>query len=183
MGKETPVLIPLLAIGVVLLLGYEGFGWKKDFNDDKIASILEYFDVGDPVKKEAWRLFENYLEFARTHNLVDLRSLSHQISATCNDPAKEVECFTLMDSVYTFGSYLKASDFTNIESDNRQTIMYTDGPSVSILYFTRDEAGVLKILGLRFCFEDAPGDCVETDPDKRDLDGNGWWDEVESLFY
>lgn len=90
-----------------------------------------------------------------------------------------------MDNVYEILSPFKQSDFKHIEEDERQIIMFTDGPVVAILYFTRDRSGVTKVLGLRFCLENEtePGSCVETDPRERDQNNNGWWDSVESLFY
>ena len=200
MNKQAGVLIPLLAISVVFLLGYKGFGWENSLKGTEIANILTTFSTTNSDKREALTIFQNYLEFARTHNLSGIRSLSHQISTTCGDQSREEECFALMDSVYAFTSTFKLSDFKHIQSDEKQAIMYTDGPTVVILYFTKDESGSLKVLGMRFCFEaptrEAVGvptesvgnetpakPCVETDPVKRDLDGNGWWDDVESLFY
>jgi len=136
--------------------------------------------------EDAWTTLEAYLQFAKTHDLEGLRSLSHQVSDTCNDPTREEECFALMNSVYNIISSFKQSDFKNTQSDNRQLVMYTDGPQVAILFFTRGQDKNLKVLGMRFCQEDADSSgkkCVETDPAKRDLDNNGWWDNVESLFY
>ena len=185
MNKQAGVLIPLLAISVVFLLGYKGFGWENSLKGTEIANILTTFSTTNSDKREAWTTFQNYLEFARTHNLSGIRSLSHQISATCGDQSREEECFALMDSIYAFTSTFTLSDFKHIQSDEKQAIMYTDGPTVVILYFTKDESGSLKVLGMRFCFEaeTSPNSCVETDPVKRDQDGNGWWDDVESLFY
>ena len=185
MNKQAGVLIPLLAISVVFLLGYKGFGWENSLKGTEIANILTTFSTTNSDKREAWTTFQNYLEFARTHNLSGIRSLSHQISATCGDQSREEECFALMDSIYAFTSTFTLSDFKHIQSDKKHVIMYTDGPMVAILFFTKDENDFLKILGMRFCFEDetALNSCVETDPAKRDLDGNGWWDSVESLFY
>ncbi len=172
-------------MSVVLVLGYRGFGWENSFNSQEIKSIANTFAVSDPTKREAWTTFERYIEFARTHNLAGIKSLSHQISATCGDSSREEECFALMDSVYAFASTFKLSDFKHVLLDERQIIMYTDAPTVAILYFTRDEAGALKVLGIRFCFEDETVEekCVETDSIKEDEDGDGWWDSVESLFY
>lgn len=172
MKKQNSVLVPLLAVGVVFLLGYNGFGWEKALKDRGVAI-------------EAWQVFRNYLEFARMHDLAGIRSLSHQISATCDDVSREEECFALMDSVYAIASPLEAAEFRHILADRWQIIMFTDPPVVAILYFTRDERGTPKVLGMRFCVEDedSRSPCVETDPGKRDTDGNGWWDSIESLFY
>ena len=179
------LLIPLIAISVVFLLGYKGFGWEKDFKNKEIVGLVNFFSVPNPLKSEAWQVFENYLAFAKAHDMAGIRTLSYQISATCNDPAKERECLTLMDNVYLFASDLKLSDFTHFAADERQIVLYTDGPTVAILFFTRDEIGTPKVLGMKFCFEDeaTAGTCVKTDQSERDLDGDGWWDNVESLFY
>ncbi len=186
MRKQNVVLIPLLAISVILTLGYKGFGWENTLRGSEVASILNQFNIyHSPEENQTWRVFQDYLAFAKVHNLVGVKSLSHQISLTCSDPSRETECFALMDSVYAFASGYKLSDFKHILSDERQIVMYTDEPVVVILYFVKDSNGTLKVLGMRFCFEDERtiNTCVETDPNKRDLDGNGWWDKVESLFY
>jgi len=193
MSKQSGILISLLAISVVFLLGYRGFGWENSFKGDKeVTSITTTLGISDlprheqgELEREAWQVFQNYLEFARTHNLAGIRSLSHQISSACSDPSKEGECFALMDSVYAIASPLKLSEFKYVQVDKRQIIMYTDAPTVAILYFTKDDTGATKMLGLRFCFEDksALGSCVKTDSVKEDKDGDGWWDSVESLFY
>ena len=185
----STILITFLALGVVFALGYNGFGWKNYFRSSEIPNIINSFtstaDTDTNLETdEAWQVFENYLEFARAHNLDGVKSLSYQISATCQDLAREAECLTLMDSVYAFGNALKKEDFSHVNYDNRQVILFTDAPNVAILYFTRDEKGVLKILGLRFCFEDenAPGSCARNVA-RDDTDGDGWWDSTESLFY
>jgi len=185
MHKHNKILIPLLAICVVLFIGYEGFGWKNSFVGEEIEGITNTITVSDPTKREAWTTFEQYLEFAKTHDMAGIRSLSHQISETCRDISREAECFVLMDSVYNIAGGFKLSDFKHIQADERQIIMYTDGPTVVILFFTRDQSGTPKVLGMRLCLEDKTslGSCVENDPDKRDLDHNGWWDSVETLFY
>ncbi|MDZ4205875.1 MAG: hypothetical protein U1C12_01550, partial [Patescibacteria group bacterium] len=158
---------------------------EKSFKGTEVARIIALLDVSNSSKHEVWIIFQNYLEFARTHNLAGIKNLSHQISATCSDSAKEAECFALMDSVYAIASTFEPSEFKNIQSDERQIIMSTDGPMVAILYFTKDKTGAIKVLGLRFCFEDetVQEKCVEPTSIKNDADSNGWWDSVESLFY
>jgi|SRR3989344_206616 len=182
------ILIPLLAIGVVFALGYKGFGWENYFRSSEVPNIINSFTSTTDTNletDEAWQVFEKYLEFARTHNLEGVKSLSHQISATCSDPLQTEECNALMDSVYAFAKNFRQSDFKYVQGDGRQIIMWTDGPVTAILFFTKDTSGLPKVLGLRFCITNESGldSCIETDPAKRDLDGNGWWDKVESLFY
>ena len=192
MSKQSGLLVPLLAIGVVFLLGYRGFGWENSFKDKGIAGIMAAFPVTDSprheqgeLQHEAWQVFQSYLEFAHSHNLAGVKSLSHQISPACSDLSREEECFALMDSVYNISSYLEENDFKYIQADGRQIVMYTDAPTVAILYFTKDDTDTIKVLGLRFCFEDEStlGSCVKAGSIKHDEDEDGWWDSVESLFY
>lgn len=190
MSRQKHILVIFLAIGVVVALGYENFGWKNYFKSGetgKIAASLTTLSQSNDQSKhnEYWEIFQDYLEFARTHNLAGIRNLSHQISDTCNDPEREAECFTLMDSVYIIGSSLEATDFKHVLEDERQIIMFTNGPAVAMLFFTKDEGGNIKMLGLRFCFEDETtvGTCLKTGSARQDSNNNGWWDNVESLFY
>lgn len=208
MNKKIGVIIPLLSISAVFVLGYNGFGWKEQFfnkkTDTTIAPITPLIDVSAisniPVdalnthqtvsntpRSAAWQVFQDYLSFAHTHNLPGIKSLSYQMSATCLDQAKEKECFSLMDGVYSIGSSFKAEDFKNVLFDERQLILFTDvkDQARTALYFVKDESGALKILGLRFCLQEEgePDTCVAVDEKERDKDGNGWWDNVESLFY
>ena len=145
-----------------------------------------------PVGAEAWATFQDYLEFAKKHDLEGIKSLSHQISPACSDPARLEECNGLMDSVYTFASMLNQGDFKNVYSDERQIVMTTDYVSAGegldyvqvVLFFTKN-TDEIKVLGMRFCYaSDVNSEsCIETNPSKRDLDQNGWWDQVEALFY
>lgn len=137
------------------------------------------------LSSQAWDTFQKYLKFAHEHDLIGIRSLSHQISSTCNDPLKEADCFALMDSVFALANQFTLSDFKNIKADEKQIIMYTEGPNVIILYFTRNEDGTPKVLSMKFCFEDeaTKNSCAETNASTRDSDADGWWDSVESLFY
>lgn len=195
MNKQIIVIIVVLAVGAILFTSGLSFdkGVVINSSERDLSFSLPSFSLptlnlilipNSPVAREAWTVFQNYLEFARTHNLAGIRSLSHQISATCNDPSKATECFALMDSVYAFASGYTLNEFRHVLSDERQIIMFTDGPTVAILYFTRAETNTIKVLGMRFCFEDEAtvGSCVETDSVKLDENGNGWWDSVESFF-
>ena len=205
MNKKLAVIIPLLSISVVFALGYRGFGWKERFqnnqnrendNNDPIAPLVAVstvpstpvtVDLPNTPRTVAWQVFQNYLEFARTHNLQGIKSLSYQMSATCLDPAKEKECFALMDGVYNIASSFKIEDFKNIQLDERQIILFTDiqDNARAALFFVRDENGTPKMLGLRFCGQEEgrTDKCVDPDPNLRDKDNDGWWDNVQSLFY
>jgi hypothetical protein len=147
-----------------------------------------------PVAAQAWATFEQYLEYARNHDLEGIKSISHQLSAACKDQSRKAECDNLMDTAYFFGKDFKQSDFTHVTYDERQIIMSTDymdswegadEPLALVLYFTRDNSESPKMLGMRFCVgeESKPEDkCVNTDPQTRDANKNGWWDDVEVLF-
>ena len=203
MNKNLLAILVILVAGTILFLSGEFPDIKKITLDQSSSShlptllppdddslikfnlpVIAIHGTESALSAEAWTIFQNYLNFAKNHDLASIRSLSHQISPTCNDTSKEKDCFALMDSVYSFANSYKLSDFNHIQSDGRQIVMYTDGPTVAILYFTRN-ADDIKVLGMRFCFEDEAtvGTCVKTDSIKHDLNGNGWWDSVELLFY
>lgn len=136
------------------------------------------------VSTEAWKTFGDYLEYARTGNIDGVRSLSHQVSSVCSDPSRENECLSAMENVYAIAGEFEVSDFKNVTFDDKQILLYTDGPERTILYFTRTDTGAPRVLGIQFCLElEGTDKCVETDPSLRDTDGNGWWDRVEALFY
>ena len=194
MRKEVIVIIALLAAGFIFVTGTRNFQMdnSRASNDSSVSFpsfSFPYLERPQPpsaaLANEAWQTFQSYLEFAKTHNLAGVRSLSPQISPACSDPIREEECFALMDSVYSIAGELEPSIFKYIQGDERQAVMYTDGQTVLILYFTRAEDKTLKVLGLRFCLEDETSEekCVETDSLSNDEDGDGWWNTVESLFY
>jgi len=195
MSKQNIIIVVLLAVGVIFFISTNTFDSQKisapEQRDDVVSTPFFHlpsfkvpFAKKAPISEQAWTVFQNYLEYAKAHDLAGVISLSHQLSDICNDPERQIECFALMDNVYEVASPLEASEFKHIQSDDRQIIMSTDGPVVAILYFTIDTSGDPKVLGLGFCLEDETLNekCVETDPDKRDKNSNGWWDAVEALF-
>lgn len=141
----------------------------------------------------AWSVFQDYLKAAEARDIDKVKSLSYQISETCSNPAKKAECEELMGSVAAIASGFKAEDFRHVFYDDRQIIMTTDYMKMGegaddtkvVLYFAKAESGEPKVLGIRFCYgtEDANHSCVITDPQKRDSDKDGWWDDVEAFFY
>ena len=146
---------------------------------------------GTPVGMAAWDVWQRYLAAAEAHDLETIKALSYQLSETCADPNKKIECEGLMDSAHFFGSGFKQSDFKNVIYDEKQIVLATDyvmfeevdTPIKTVLYFVREEVGP-KILGMRFCAgeEGENDECVETSLEKRDQDRDGWWDDVEELF-
>jgi len=192
--KYIGIAVALLVVGV--------FVFKPDIftkpergvtNEDERASTtiptllpvslsLELPPIGNQnLAKEAWTTFQNYLAAAKAHDLPAIKRLSHQISPTCADPKKEADCFALMDSVYYFSAGFKAEQFKYVESDSKQTVIYTDGPDRAFIYFSRVE-GELKVLAIRVCSEDETNICIKDNIDKRDTDKDGWWNSTESLF-
>ena len=158
--------------------------------------------MGNPLAERAWGVFESYMKSANEHDLPTLRTLSHQISDTCNNPEMETDCFLLMDSVYVFGSNFKKEDFTNVWFDDNQIILASDykqvddeqanvrGLTRSVLYFTRNGSGEPKLLK----FNDVDGVFIqkmELDEDTinsrlaemvKDSDEDGLPDEMEECL-
>ena len=169
-----------------------------DFSSDTQITIPKLNLKDSIVGASAWQIFGDYRDAAQNHNLVKIKELSHQLSLTCSDKSKEIECFAIMDGFYESTKDFKITDFTNTIYDDKQIISYTEYKSEGLdeaskerfgrilMYFTRDSSGSPRLLNIRFCSTDdlnTPDDCVEKDPNKRDLDNNGWWDTLENLFY
>lgn len=154
----------------------------------KVPNLNDSFNV-----TAAWSTFQDYLKFAKAHDLEGVKSLSYQVSKACSNPETIVECEGLMDSVSQIGEEFKLEDFKYVFYDDKQIIMTTDYMLITegldkvkiALYFVKSETGEPKVLGLKLCFGEESGDntCIITDPEKRDADQDGWWDDVEALFY
>jgi len=208
MSKQIIILIAILAVGIILFSSNKAFLVENPNNKPifslPLPGLTDALSLNsnlvnltmptvekplDPILQSeldsVWNVLQEYREFAITHDLEGLASLSHQLSSTCADPKTEEECFGLMDSVYIFTQGFEKEMFRNVVSDSRQTIIYTDAPERVFLYFTKDSSGQRKILGLRFCQEDSASssECVEDNASTVDGNNNGWWDSVESFFY
>jgi hypothetical protein len=159
---------------------------------DKL-NLLSSGDTG--VRSKVFATFTQYREYARNRDIEGVKSLSHQTSEACNDPERVEDCNALMDNVYFFTRDFKEEDFKHVFHNDKQIVLMTDFQEItdaqagselvrSVLFFTRDADGSPKILGLKFCLpdEEHPEECFETNPAKRDMDNNGWWDQVEALF-
>lgn len=139
----------------------------------------------------AWGIFQDYLMAAKEHDVEKLGTLSYKLSPTCANPETLKECETLMDSVYLIARDFKLGDFKNVAYDEKQIIMSTEymeipeseTPVKVVLYFIK-VTNEPKVLGIRFCYgaDDAEFKCVVTDPEKRDSDKDGWWDDTEVLM-
>lgn len=155
---------------------------------------LNSLPMGNNVGKESFDVFKRYLAYAGENNIEGVRSLSHQTSPACSDTTRREECEVLMSNLHNLSQVFHEDDFKHIVYDDRQVVMFTDFMSLQdrgmgrelvriVLFFTRTEEGESRVLGIKFCLEGAtPEDCFQTDPEKRDLDGNGWWDQVEAQF-
>lgn len=200
-NKNTVAIVALGAIAVLLLSASGNRAWKGPSAGSSLLSGLS-IPTGASIPSlndtfnvtAAWSVFQDYLKAAKAHDIEKIKFLSYQISETCSNPAKKADCEGLMDSVYMIASGFKLEDFKNVFYDEKQIIMTTDymktaegaDPTKVVLYFAKAENGEPKVLGIRFCYGDeAAGNssCVITDPDKRDADKDGWWDDVEALFY
>lgn len=82
-------------------------------------------NLNDP-KEVAWQLFQKYLTFNKNHDLEGVRGVVYKIAPICADPTKKVDCEKRMDQAYYYGSALKKSDFVNVWSDSKQTILSSD---------------------------------------------------------
>lgn len=196
MKKHIATAVAIIVVVSALFVGLESRGstpLAKRLSEPLSLSLptpsFDMLQFGLPIPmaekpeviKEAWQVFQNYMSAARDHDLPTMRTLSHQTGATCNDRAKEAECFELMDSVYHFGQNMTLDQFNEYFYDEKQIVMITDSEPLKVLLtFTRTPEGTPKVLGISWCVKEKPEDiCLE----KVDSDGDGWWDFVEALFY
>lgn len=114
------------------------------------------------IPNRAWATFEKYIEYARTHNIEGVRSLSHKFNGTCSK-AKESEemekkCFAILDSVYETGISMNKSDYSNVAFDSKQIILSTNPKKTdsadkveitkNLIYFTISTNNEIKLLAL-----------------------------------
>lgn len=154
--KQNTVFISLIAIGVVVFAGYQGFGWKNYI--DGFMKNLETVPIAqdsesESLKKEAWQTLEEYMAYAKAHDFEGVKRLAYQLSETCTNESTREECFALMDSVYAFFSFFKQEDFKNVLTDGRKILLFTDNiDDARIAYrFSRDENGEIKVAGMKIC--------------------------------
>ncbi len=204
MKKYLGLLMLLAIVVLILFFGKVNYQAQTTAQSGKLSLFNYNFSlpsfgrtsVSDPqIAKDAYSTFERYINYARSHDLVGLETVSYKISATCSDPTQEQKCFELMDNVAKVGALVKESDFKNVFSDDKQIVIFTDFRTLSepplnnepvrfVLFFVRDENKQPKVLGLKLCHPDVgtPSNCVETNLFRSDKNNNGWWDEVEAFF-
>ena len=180
-------------IAVAAGLAIFTFVFYKDLLNFPTLNLRQEVSLPQTVEDEAWRVFEDYREAAKAHDLEKIKTLSHQVSPACSDPARIDECKNLMDTAYLATRDFWKSDFKHIFHDERQIVMMTDQFSGEnntkaqvIVFFTRTSAGEPKMLSMKLCFKVSAattGGCFDPSPLTRDKDRNGWWDEVEARFY
>lgn len=166
MKKPNKVLIPFLAIGAVLYIGYKDFGFDKYVgglflqNPSFIIAVAE--TDSKKIKEASWQVLETYISYVKNHDLEGTRRLSYKLSDTCKDESKIQECYGLMDSVYNILSQFKKDDFKNVLWNANKIILFTDiqdGMRMA-LFFSRSENGP-KIAGMKICQSDdsSPDEC------------------------
>ena len=79
-------------------------------------------------------------------------------------------------SLSPFDGFFKLIDASSTEA--------TSTTEASLKALTKDTDGDTAPDAVETCTDPgAPADCVKTDPNKKDSNGNGWWDSIEALFY
>ncbi len=123
--------------------------------------------------QDGWNVFQKYIQAAGNRNIGALKELSYSLSATCNNPKLENECFMLMDGVYTVAKNLVQSEYKNFAYDSKQAVLYTDARIESTetktalvrgyIYFGRDDQGNLKL----FAIDPSRGSSINTGTSTR----------------
>jgi hypothetical protein len=197
--RNIAIIVALAAIIVFLFISAPGntnnsssgnnsffSGFSLPFGN-KLPNLTDSFTT-----TSAWATFQDYLKYAKTNDLEGVESLSYQVSETCQNPETREECNSLMNGVYLIAKDFKLENFTSTSYDDKQIIMSTDymvieegiDPVKVALYFIKNEKGSPQILGIRFCYGNESEDkrCVNTNPESRDSDKDGWWDDIEVLM-
>ncbi len=212
------IIIAVVVIALIVL-GYVGYTQGKfpflNSSKDSATALPDNFeptevptiasDSDQALAHEAWTVFQTYLGFLKKHDVAGVKTVTLELSSTCADKAKSVECNKLMDGAYKIGSTFKEADFTRLLSDSKQIILSTpfhtetsDLARASVrqaIYFARNEKGVPKVLSYTFPNEityviyDATESNDMAALDKRltfrtnDKDLDGMPDEVEDCSF
>ncbi len=165
MKRQNQVFVAFIALGVVIFFGYRELGWDKFFKNFINAPVLtdSRGEDSEKVRAEAWQVVEEYLGYAKAHDLEGVRRLSHQLSTVCLDESRREECNGLMDSIYNIINLYRPEDFKHAISDGKRVTLYTDymGDVRAGMFFIRGEGGSLKMAGMKFCYGNVstPDEC------------------------
>lgn len=199
MNKYIALGIGLVVVGFVFFGPLKNLESNRELNNEPLNLNLPNPTLEVPgvsstgVGIKAWNVFQEYLQYAKNHDLENLKKISHQLSPACEDKERKAECEQLMDNVVFFTQDFKQSDFGQTDYDDKQIVMQTNYLSQegyeekvkTVVYFTRTNEGEPRILSIRFCLSipnEPETKCVDTNKNTRDKDKNGWWDDVEALF-
>ena len=181
------------AVVVVAIFIFKGFLPIENLNSP-LLSYIGLKENPEEVRDSAWQTFAQYRSYAEASDIEGVKTLSHQVSATCQNEATLEECKELMNSVFLFTSDWDKEEFPQVFFDDKQIVLSTGAAVVgengekamtSIIY-TRTSDGTPKVLGIKFCVGEeasSPEKCVNTNPSTRDTNKNGWWDDIEARFY
>ncbi|MEK7642370.1 MAG: hypothetical protein AAB392_01100, partial [Patescibacteria group bacterium] len=163
--KIVPVIILLVLAGLILFFTKDKptlENPKPDTEENPNIPTPELETPKLPLKNDdktlAWNLFQKYLSYNKAKDIEGIKTVVYKISDVCLEPKTRIDCEARMAAAYGYGSTLKEEDFTNVWSDAKQTILSTEfwvenkpdmdlvGRFRSIIFFVRDEKGVLKVL-------------------------------------
>jgi hypothetical protein len=157
--------------------------------------------VGFSIPDKAWTTWENYLEYARVHDIAGVKSIAYIFNGTCSkveaDPGMQEKCYKILDDLYSLGITLKRSDFPNVSFDNKQVIFFTNvsqkeeantmGTAKNLIYFI-NKGDEIKLLYLEmwrsFAIEKknltSEQIASKIEEKTKDTDGDGLEDQLES---
>jgi hypothetical protein len=112
----------------------------------------------DALLDRAWDVFTQYAMYAGKHDIEGVKKLSYKLSSICADPKQVEACYMRMDTVADVKTILQKKDFTNIWSDDKQIILFSnpvithtaegDSYKNGFIFFTRDAQGDPKMLAI-----------------------------------
>mgnify|MGYP001576753304 CR=1 FL=1 len=146
-------------LGIIIIAGIVFLGIR---NSNRLSPTQTAEETAT-IEKSAWSVFEKYLGFLKTHDLVGLKNVTYSLGATCGDPTKTKECFDIMDNAYNAVKIFSEADFHYTDYDKKQIVLSTDfwtnqnGNTRSLLreviYFYRDPNAGTKIIAYTVPFE------------------------------
>jgi hypothetical protein len=115
-------------------------------------------EISTPIVDQLWKIFSQYLEFAKNQDRDNLKTVSYQLSQSCTPTPVTDECKSKMSAVYEAGKYITRNDFAEVWSDQKQAIVLSEakkmedsqsvGYQKSILVFAKNSQGQYGLLAL-----------------------------------
>lgn len=130
---------------------------KNSFNTSTSSNQISS-EISSPTSEQLWKIFSQYLDFAKAQDRDNLKKVSYQLSQSCASTPITSECKSKMSAVYEAGKAITRNDFAEIWSDQRQAIVSSEAKKIedsqsvgyqkSVIVFARNSQGQFGILAI-----------------------------------